>query len=43
MDLLHAIAAPSQYQVVAPIVLGHPRRWPEPRERNPPEINWLDG
>jgi nitroreductase len=27
--------------VVAPIVLGHPKAWPESHGRNPPDIRWL--
>jgi nitroreductase len=33
---------PEKYQVVAPIVLGYPKNWPEPRERNAAEIHWVD-
>jgi nitroreductase len=32
---------PEHYQTVAPIILGHPRTWPEARERKPAEILWL--
>ena len=32
---------PEQYHVVAPIVLGHPKAWPESHGRNPAEIHWL--
>jgi nitroreductase len=32
---------PKRYHVVAPIVLGHPRAWPESKGRNPAEIHWL--
>lgn len=32
---------PEQYQVVAPIVLGHPTGWPEPQGRKPAEIHWV--
>jgi nitroreductase len=35
------LGLPSAYQAVAPIVIGHPKNWPEPHERKPPEINWL--
>lgn len=38
-----ALGLPAQYQVVAPIIVGHPKKWPEAHGRNPPEINWLDG
>jgi nitroreductase len=27
--------------VVAPIILGHPRAWPDSHERNPAEIHWI--
>lgn len=33
---------PAEYQVVAPIIVGHPRKWPDAHGRKPPEINWLD-
>lgn len=32
---------PDQYHVVAPIVLGYPKAWPESHGRNPAEIYWL--
>ena len=32
---------PESYRVVAPIVLGRPKAWPEPHERNPAQIHWL--
>jgi nitroreductase len=32
---------PEQYHVVAPIVLGYPKAWPESHGRNPAEIHWL--
>jgi nitroreductase len=28
-------------EVVAPIVLGYPKGWPEPHGRRPPQITWL--
>jgi len=31
----------SQFRVVAPIVLGHPKAWPESHGRSPGEIYWL--
>jgi nitroreductase len=37
------LGLPSRYQVVAPIIVGHPQAWPDPQERSVPEINWLDG
>jgi nitroreductase len=30
-----------QYHVVAPIVLGYPKAWPESHGRKPAEIHWL--
>ncbi len=30
-----------EYSVIAPIVLGHPKFWPESIGRNPAEIYWL--
>jgi nitroreductase len=36
------LGLPAEYQVVAPIIVGHPEKWPEAPERKPPEINWLD-
>lgn len=35
------LGIPQRYQVVAPIIVGHPSKWPDPHERNPAEINWL--
>ncbi len=32
---------PEPYEVVAPIILGYPKAWPEPHGRNPAEIHWL--
>lgn len=37
------LGIPTQYQAVAPLIVGHPRKWPDAHQRNPPEINWLDG
>jgi nitroreductase len=30
-----------RYHVVAPIILGYPKAWPESHGRNPAEIHWL--
>jgi nitroreductase len=35
------LGLPEQYQVVAPIVLGVPKAWPEPHGRKQAEIHWL--
>ena len=35
------LGVPDQYQVVAPIVLGHPAAWPESHGRKPAEIYWI--
>jgi nitroreductase len=32
---------PAQYEVVVPIILGHPKTWPESHGRHPAEIHWL--
>ena len=32
---------PERYHVVAPIVLGYPKAWPESHGRNPAETHWL--
>lgn len=32
---------PGSFRVVAPIVLGHPKSWPESHGRNPADIHWL--
>lgn len=34
---------PMQYHAIAPIVIGHPTKWPDAHERKRPEINWLGG
>jgi len=36
------LKVPESYHVVAPIVLGQPKAWPESHGRNPAEIYWLD-
>lgn len=35
------LGLPGQYQVVAPIVLGHPAAWPESHGRTPAEVHWI--
>lgn len=35
------LGLPSEYEVVAPIILGHPKVWPESHGRNPAEIHWI--
>jgi nitroreductase len=35
------LALPEDYEVVAPIVLGYPKAWPETHGRRPAEIHWL--
>ncbi len=35
------LGLPSQYCVVAPIIVGHPREWPHPHGRKPAEVHWL--
>ncbi|HXE63496.1 MAG TPA: nitroreductase family protein [Bryobacteraceae bacterium] len=35
------LALPEGYHVVAPIVLGRPRVWPESHGRKPAEIHWI--
>lgn len=35
------LGLPQQYEVVAPIVLGHPVAWPESHGRKPAEIYWI--
>lgn len=37
----HELGLPANCQVVAPIVLGYPKAWPESHGRNPAEIHWL--
>jgi nitroreductase len=32
---------PKRYHVIAPIILGHPKAWPESKGRKPAEIHWL--
>jgi hypothetical protein len=36
----HELGLPEQVEVVVPIVLGHPKSWPEPHGRHPAEIHW---
>jgi nitroreductase len=35
------LGIPGKYQVVAPIVLGYPRSWPETHGRKHAEIHWI--
>jgi nitroreductase len=35
------LGLPESYEVVVPIVLGHPKAWPESHGRHPAEIHWL--
>src|SRR5271166_4627078 len=35
------LGLPEQYHVVAPIIFGYPKEWPESPGRNPAEIHWL--
>jgi nitroreductase len=38
---LAELGLPRDYRVVAPIVLGYPKAWPESHGRKPAEIHWL--
>jgi len=33
---------PGHFHVIAPIVVGYPKAWPESHGRSPAEIHWLD-
>jgi len=35
------LGIPEKYRIVAPIILGYPKAWPESHGRNPPEIHWI--
>lgn len=35
------LGIPEQYEVVVPIIVGHPKVWPESHGRHPAEIHWL--
>lgn len=35
------LGLPEQYEVVVPIIVGHPKAWPESHERHPAEIHWI--
>ncbi|MGB9119376.1 MAG: nitroreductase [Candidatus Angelobacter sp.] len=35
------LGLPDRYQVVAAIVLGHPKVWPESHGRKPAEVRWI--
>lgn len=35
------LSLPEQYEVVAPIIVGQPKAWPESHGRNPAEIHWI--
>lgn len=36
------LGIPAEYSVVAPIVVGHPKRWPDSHPRNVPLVHWLE-
>jgi nitroreductase len=36
------LGLPEAYRVVAPIILGYPKTWPDPPGRQPAEIRWMD-
>jgi len=38
----HELRLPENYHVVAPIILGHPKAWPEFHGRTTPEIYWIE-
>lgn len=35
------LGLPKEYEVVAPIVLGYPKSWPEWQGRKPAEVHWI--
>ena len=35
------LGLPEQHDIVVPVVLGHPKAWPESHGRHPAEIHWL--
>ncbi len=35
------LGVPKEFRVVAPLILGHPKAWPESHGRIPPEIHWI--
>jgi nitroreductase len=35
------LSLPGDYEIVAPVVLGYPRAWPEAHGRNAAEIHWI--
>jgi nitroreductase len=35
------LGLPEHYRVIAPMVLGYPKAWPESHGRNPAEVHWL--
>ena len=37
----HELGLPEHHDVVFPLVLGHPKAWPESHGRHPAEIHWL--
>jgi len=38
----HELGLPKQLEVVAPIILGYPKGWPESHGRRPAEIHWVE-
>lgn len=37
----HELGLPEQLQVIAPIILGQPKAWPESHGRRPAELHWI--
>lgn len=35
------LGVPERYRVIAPIIVGHPKSWPESHGREPAEIHWI--
>ena len=40
-ETVEKLDLPRNYRIVAPIVLGYPKEWPESHGRNEPEIHWI--
>lgn len=40
-DVKAELGLPPAYEVVAPVVIGHPVAWPHSHGRNPAEIHWI--
>jgi nitroreductase len=39
--ILKDLGLPGDYEIIAPLIFGYPRKWPEPKERKPQVLKWI--